>query len=259
VSETGLQTVKPGGGAGRRRLVVVGAGGGIGSAIVSRLITDGARIMALDLPTRQGTVNRKVEGFSPCDLANEDSVFAAVGAAAELLGGIDVVVNAGGVSRGRVPAHELTVVDWDEVMGVNARGSFLLAKFSFPFLVDGHSPSLVLIASQLGLVAVPEAAAYCASKGAVIQLARSLAIDWAPYEIAVNAICPGPTATPMVDERFFQSDNAGQARMTLLERTLTKRFVQPDEIAETVALLAKPGLRSLTGSVLVVDAGYTAL
>ena len=242
-----------------RRIAVVGAGGGIGRATCERLLQDGARVVALDLPGRKDSVAPAVEGYAPCDLAKESSVRDAVGAAAELLGGLDVVVNAGGVIRGRAPAHEASVADWDEVMAVNARGSFLLAKYSFAFLVDGVSPSFVLVASQLGLVAVPGAPAYCASKGAVIQLARSLAIDWASEGIAVNAVCPGPTATAMVEDRIEASDDPERERQILVDSTLTKRLVEPREIAELIALLAKPGFGSLTGSALVLDGGYTAV
>lgn len=241
-----------------RRIAVVGAGGGIGGAIVRRLAEDGARVMALDLPAGENAVPSGVAGFARCDLADEASVRAAIGQAANELSGLDVVVNSGGIIRDRKPAQDLSVADWDEVMGVNARGSFLLAKYSYPFLAHGISPSFVLVASQLGLVAVPRAAAYCASKGAVIQLARSLAIDWASAGIAVNAVCPGPTATAMVESRIEASDDPEAERNALVNSTLIKRLVEPDEIAGLVATLARPGLGSLTGSALVIDGGYTA-
>ena len=242
-----------------RRIAVVGAGGGIGRAIVMRLAEDGARVMALDLPNGESGVPNGVVGFASCDLADEASIRTAIDQAANQLGGLDGVVTSAGIIRERKPAQDLSAADWDEVMGVNARGPFLLAKYSYPFLARGIFPSLVLVASQLGLVAVPRAAAYCASKGAVIQLARSLAIDWAPAGIAVNAVCPGPTATAMVEARIVASGDPESERLALVNSTLTKRLVEPGEIAEVVAMLAQPGLGSLTGSTLVIDGGYTAV
>ena len=243
----------------RRRIAVVGAGGGIGGAIVRRFVENGAHVMALDLATGANAIPSGVVGSAQCDLTDEASVRDAIAQAARELGGIDVLVNSGGIIRARKPAQDLSVADWDEVMGVNARGSFLLAKYSYPFLANGLSPSLVLVASQLGLVAVPRAAAYCASKGAVIQLARSLAIDWASAGISVNAICPGPTATSMVESRIEASEDPDRERAALMNSTLIRRLVEPDEIAMLVATLARPGLGSLTGSVLVIDGGYTAV
>lgn len=241
-----------------RRAVVVGATGGIGAAAAAKLGDHGCRVVALDLSSAGPAIVSPVVGFAGCDISDEVSVESALAAAAGLLGGIDVVVNAAGVVR-RSTLPQTSVSEWDEVMGVNARGSFLLAKYAFPYLAQGTSPRLILVASQLGLVAIPGAAAYCASKGAVIQLARALAVDWAEAGIAVSAVCPGPTRTAMVESRLTASSNPDEERRRLQATMLTGRLIEPTEVGELIAFLARPDMASLTGSALIIDGGYTAV
>lgn len=247
-----------GSGAQARRAVVVGACGGIGRAAAAQLAAAGGRVVALDLPSSERDRGGDIAGFAACDLSDTASVESALDTAAALLGGIDVLVNAAGVVR-RSSLPETSVAEWDKVMTVNARGSFLLAKFAFPYLARGSCPRFILVASQLGLVAAAGAAAYCASKGAVIQLAKALAIDWASAGIAVNAVCPGPTRTAMVEDRLAASSDPAGERRRLLAAVPTGQLVEPSEVGALIAFLAQPGAGSLTGTALVVDGGYTAI
>jgi len=142
------------------------------------------------------------------------------------------------------------------VFEINARGPYLVARHAVPHLRRAGGGTIVNLASQLGLVAAPNATAYCASKGAAIQLTRAMAIDLAPDAITVNAVCPGPTDTPML-RSYFDSSPAPQDERAAFEATmLTGRFVAAQEIAEAVFNLAHPLARSTTGSTVVVDGGY---
>jgi NAD(P)-dependent dehydrogenase (short-subunit alcohol dehydrogenase family) len=173
------------------------------------------------------------------------------------LGGLDVVVSAAGVS-GRGSAADLDVEEWDRVLEINARGLFLVAKHAIPHLRRAGAGTIVNIASQLGLVAAPDAVAYCASKGAAIQLTRAMAIDLAGDNITVNAVCPGPTDTPMLRSYFEASGDREAERRAFEKMMLTGRFVAAEEIAEAVFNLAHPLARSTTGATIVVDGGYVA-
>jgi NAD(P)-dependent dehydrogenase (short-subunit alcohol dehydrogenase family) len=146
--------------------------------------------------------------------------------------------------------------DWDRVLAVNLRGVYLTGRAAIPHLRAAGGGAIVNIASQLGLVAAARAAAYCASKGAVISLTRAMAIDHAPDGIRVNCVCPGPTDTPLLEPYFASSADPAGERKAYEAMQLHGRLVTPEEIAGAVAYLAAPGASSTTGAALVVDGGY---
>ena len=121
--------------------------------------------------------------------------------AAAALGGLDVVVAAAGVA-GRGTAADTALEEWERVFAVNARGVYLTARAAVPHLREAGGGAIVVVASQLGLVAAAGAAAYCASKGAAVMLTRAMAVDHAPEGIRVNCVCPGPTVTPLLEDYF---------------------------------------------------------
>jgi meso-butanediol dehydrogenase/(S,S)-butanediol dehydrogenase/diacetyl reductase len=169
------------------------------------------------------------------------------------MGGLDVLVCSAGIHE------EGTVLDtspeaWDRVFAVNVRGVYSCAQAAIPHMLEAGGGSIVAIASQHGLVGFADSAAYCASKAAVINLVRCLAIDHAAQGIRANAVCPGPTQTPMLD--FL--DDMPEAREQLLQQQLTGRFVQPAEIADAVFFLASGQAASILGTSIVVDGGYIA-
>ncbi|UGS34946.1 SDR family NAD(P)-dependent oxidoreductase [Capillimicrobium parvum] len=237
-----------------RRVLVTGAASGIGASTAARFRAAGDRVAGVD---RDAEALQMVEldVRATGDVSDEGSVRAAVDETARALGGLDVLVSAAGVA-GRGNVADLDAAEWDRVFAINVRGLFLTAKHAIPHLRNAGGGSIINLASQLGLVAAPDAAAYCASKGAAIQLTRAMAIDHATDGITVNAICPGPTATPMLDAYFDGSDDPDAERADFEATMLTGRFVQPEEIAEAAFYLAHPAARSTTGAVLVVDAGY---
>jgi NAD(P)-dependent dehydrogenase (short-subunit alcohol dehydrogenase family) len=240
--------------AGGRRVLVTGAASGIGASVAARFAANGDRVAGLDRD-EPGLAKQSLVETVVCDVRDEASVVAAVDRASVALGGLDVVVSAAGVA-GRGTVADLDVQEWDRVFEINARGLFLVAKHAVPHLRRAGGGTIVNIASQLGLVAAPDAVAYCASKGAAIQLTRAMAIDLAPDQITVNAVCPGPTDTPMLEPYFAASEDPEGERRAFEATMLTGRFVTADEIAEAVFNLAAPLARSTTGATIVVDGGY---
>lgn len=234
------------------RVVVTGGASGIGAATLARFRADGARVAALDRDaTRLAVVEADVRVAA--DVAVEEDVRRGIDEAAAALGGLDVLVSCAGVAgRGTVADTELE--EWERIFAVNARGLFLVAKAAIPHLRKAGGGAIVNVASQLGLVAAGNAAAYCASKGAAVLLTKAMAIDHGPEGIRVNAVCPGPTATPMTDA-FFGA-NPGERRL-FEQAQLHGRLVRPEEIAEAIAYLASPAARSTMGAILVVDGGYS--
>ena len=192
-----------------------------------------------------------------CDVTDEASVAAAVALAVADLGGLDVVVAAAGVaSRGSV--MDCTPVEFARVISVNLLGVYLTCRATIPHLRTARGGAIVVVASQLGLVAVPAAAAYCASKGAVINLARAMALDHAAEGIRVNCVCPGPTDTQLSVSFFADTpDDPAATRRAFEQALVIGRLIELAEIAEAIAYLASERAGATIGSALVVDAGYT--
>jgi NAD(P)-dependent dehydrogenase (short-subunit alcohol dehydrogenase family) len=152
---------------------------------------------------------------------------------------------------------DIELADWDRVFAVNVRGVFLAAKAAIPHLREAGGGAIVHVGSQHGLIGVANNAAYCASKGAVIQLTRAMAIDHGPEGIRVNAVCPGATRTPMLERYFATRPNPEAERHEVVREHLHGRLVDPREIADAIVYLASPSAGSTMGAVLVVDAGTT--
>jgi 2-deoxy-D-gluconate 3-dehydrogenase len=246
---------------------VTGGSGGLGSAIASALVDQGAAVAVADLPERReqvaGLVGRlqsraraRAIGVD-LDVRVPDSIRAAVGETVERLGGLDIGVCNAGLNV-RKASLDVTEDDWDTVVDVNLRGVFFSAQAVAARLVqpEGHGGKLVLIASIMGLVGSPfgHAAAYCASKAGVVNLARTLAVEWAPFNVTVNAVAPTYAPTPLTaglftDERRLQA---------VLERTPMARLASPESVADAVAFLASPRADLITGVTLPVDCGWTA-
>lgn len=238
-----------------RRALVTGGASGIGAATVARLRRDGLEVAALDLDeSRLTSVDADVRVLA--DVTSESDVQRGVDEAASALGGLDVVVAAAGVA-GRGTVADTPVEEWERVFAVNARGVYLTAKAAVPHLRESGGGAIVVVASQLGLVAAAGAAAYCASKGAAVMLTRAMAVDHGPEGIRVNCVCPGPTATPLLEDYFaLASDPAGE-RGRYEQAQVHGRLIEPEEIADAIAYLASPNAGSTIGAALVVDGGYS--
>jgi NAD(P)-dependent dehydrogenase (short-subunit alcohol dehydrogenase family) len=240
-----------------RVALVVGASGGIGSAVVRRLTAEGATVYAADL---QGS---PVE----LDVTSEESVVAAVARIGDEHGRIDILVNAAGIELEKT-IEDTTLEEWNRSFAVNVTGTFLTCKHALPLLrtaaAGGVSASVVNFGSYDGFIADPGLAAYCATKGAVHALTRALACDHGPEGIRVNAVCPGYVDTPML-QSFFTGAGSGGAGRSIEELQGAvrdvhpiRRYGTPDDVANLVHWLASDEARYASGQLWVLDGGLTA-
>jgi NAD(P)-dependent dehydrogenase (short-subunit alcohol dehydrogenase family) len=249
--------------AGRHALITGGASG-IGLATARLFLREGARVALLDrnAAALAGLAEELGVTGIPVDIADPEAAAAAVEQAAALLGALDAVVNAAGISRVASPA-ETTPALWREVMAVNLDGPFHVCRAALPHLRRAASPgganspgaSIVNLASAAGLVPRPHYAAYGASKGGLLMLTRCLALDLAGEGIRVNAICPGAIRTPMVEETIAAQPDAAEAERRFLARYALGRFGTAEEVAQAVLWLTSAEASYVTGSALGVDGG----
>ncbi len=244
-----------------RVVLVTGGGSGIGRAACLLFAREGAEVAVAD---RMQDAGRETEAllegrgfFVPMDVGDPAAVEAGVAAAEGRRGRIDVLFNDAGVELSR-PLHETAAEEWDGVFAVNLRGMFLVCRRALPGMMSRRSGAIVNVSSISGLLGWPSSAAYCASKGGVIQLTRQMAVDYAPYGIRVNCICPGTTLTPMIQRLFAQEADEAAARARVAAMHPLGRFARPEEIAEAVLFLASEEASFITGAALPVDGGYTA-
>ncbi|WP_448616795.1 SDR family NAD(P)-dependent oxidoreductase [Modestobacter sp. URMC 112] len=239
-----------------RVALVTGAAGGIGSAVVARLLRDGFRVGALDVDERG---LERLAGASgavlplPADITDESAVRGAVRSLTERWGAPTAAVNvAGWFDRHRVP--DLSLADWDRFLAVNATGPFLVCREVLPAMIAAGAGAIVNVASTAALRGGRDRAAYCAAKGALLQLSRSLAVDHGPDGVRVNVVAPGLIDTDMAD--WIRHDPPALAAF---EAGLPAgRMGTTAEVAETVGFLVSPAAAYVTGSVLVVDGGSSA-
>ena len=248
--------------------LVTGAGSGIGREIALLYAQQGAQVIVADI--QEDAAAAVVAEISernglarslPLNIADEGQVRVAMQGVVEQYGRLDILVNNAGVSHvGNV--LETSAEDWDRVMAVNARGVFLCAKYAVAQMLRQNPAGgiLVNIASVAGMIAVDRRFPYGASKGAVISMTRSIAIDFANQGIRANAICPGTVHTPFVEgflERNF-AENKDEVRQQLHARQPIGRMGRPEEIAAAALYLASDEAALITGSTLVIDGGWTA-
>jgi NAD(P)-dependent dehydrogenase (short-subunit alcohol dehydrogenase family) len=225
---------------------------------------EGAAISVVDLDKDQGSkIVRAIleEGgraiFVAADVTLDSECRRAVQQTVSELGGLDILFNNAGITR-RATVVELTEAEWDRVMAVNVKSIFLMSRHCVPVLASAGGGVIINTASGWGLVGGPRAAAYCASKGAVVQLTKAMAIDHGPQNIRVNCICPGDTDTPMLRDEAQQLDQSVEHFLTEATDRPLGRIGTPDEIAQAVLYLASDASSYVTGAALVVDGGGLA-
>jgi NAD(P)-dependent dehydrogenase (short-subunit alcohol dehydrogenase family) len=243
--------------------IVTGAGSGIGRAIVTLFAEEGARVAVVDVSESDGkeTVEllRKRGGdaiFIQGDISNSAIVKRIVETTVKKYERVDILCNNAGVeSMGSI--LEITEENWDKVMSINLKGVFLCSKHSVPKMIEKGGGVIINIASVLGLIGSKDEAAYCASKGGIISLTRAMALDFAPHNIRVNCICPGSVLTPTFKRVMTSLGDYETAFQRNLDKIPLKRIAEPAEIAYAALYLASEKASYITGSVLVIDGGWS--
>jgi NAD(P)-dependent dehydrogenase (short-subunit alcohol dehydrogenase family) len=239
--------------------LVTGAGSGIGRATALRFSAEGARVACVDASadaaaeTERTIAARGGEVIAlTADVTDEGACATIVEAAIARFGRVTTLVNSAGV---RPVRRELTPapVEWQRVLNVNLTGTYLVSRAALPALVASGEASITNLASIFGLVGGATASSYAASKGAIVNLTRQMALEWAP-RVRVNCVCPGVIETPMTAE--LRQDPAWAE--SVLKRYPLGRFGRPEEIASAILYLASDEAAFVTGVALPVDGGYTA-
>lgn len=242
-----------------RIALVTGAAGGIGRAVASALVAEGCRVVLVDREAPEvwdaaADLNSRYGGEMAigvdADVSDESAVDAAVARAVERFGGLDVVVGCAGVSGAvGTPLAETSTDQWSTVLAVNATGGFLVLRAAYPWLRRSDTASVVLVASDSAFVAAPGMAPYCASKAAVLQLARAAAVEWATDGIRVNAVCPSVVDTPMSRVDLDLEDGFAGAPYPVQTA---------GEVADQILFLCSQRSRPVNAAALVSDFGFSA-
>ncbi len=241
-----------------KRALVTGAGSGIGLAITKEFVAEGAAVAGSDRYSDCRSLVEEVGAiFRPCDVAKPDDISEWVKDSAGALGGVDVVVANAGYEL-VADALELSLDDWDRHQEVMLRGVFATFKAALPFMIEGGGGSLIGIGSNLSFVGLERFTSYLAAKAGVVGLMRGLAIDFANSGVRANALCPGPTMTPLIERQLVDVDNAEELLELWGSATALNRLGKPEEIAAGAVFLASDSSSYVTGSALMVDGGYTA-
>lgn len=239
--------------------IVTGAASGIGQAIAQVFAQEGAKVVVADINDKGGreTVDLITgEGgtavFMRTDVSIAKETQSMAANTMDSFGGIHILVNNAAYLKDFKPVAETTEEEWDVSLDVTLKGVFLCSKCVIPEMIRAGGGSIINIASVGGLVGFASYASYCSAKGGVIQLTKSLAIDYGRYNIRVNSICPGPIDTPTTPEAQDEKLHQWQRDMTVLGRTAS-----PEEVAYPALFLASDESSFITGSNLVVDGGWT--
>lgn len=241
-------------------VVVTGSSRGLGKEIALVFSRAGANVVLASRNLEQ--LNRvadeiRAEGGSALplvvDVTDRDSVEDLVDRACEEFGRIDILINNAGVIY-RAPAAELSEEQWDETVNINLKGTFLCSQAAGKKMIENRSGKIINIASDKAFVGFPGRAAYCASKGGIVMLTRALAVEWAPYNVQVNAVAPTYVETEMTRDVLSDPEKYQEIIKTIPMNRVSK----PDELFGAIMLLASNASSFITGHTLMVDGGLTA-
>ncbi|MGY0023478.1 SDR family NAD(P)-dependent oxidoreductase [Streptomyces sp. cg35] len=252
-----------------RRALITGGGSGIGQATVLRLLEEGGTVVAADV-SEAGLQDTAAKAGAAADrlttvvvdIADEASVRAGVAAAVDVLGGLDVLVNAAGILRSS-HTHETSLADFGRVIAVNLTGTFLMIREAIPALLEGNGPAVVNFSSTSAMFAHPYMAAYAASKGGIQSMTHALAAEYSKQGIRFTAVQPGSIASGMTDGSGQSGQSQGPglpedtdwSLFTKLAPALGEGFAGPEAVAGVVAMLASEDGRFITGTEIRVDGG----
>jgi NAD(P)-dependent dehydrogenase (short-subunit alcohol dehydrogenase family) len=243
-----------------RSIFVSGAASGIGRATAERFGREGGRVACADedLPGAEESAAtiRSAGGDAfalPCDVTNPGAVTEAIAETVRRNGGLHVLANVAGIGFFR-RTTETTLDEWNRMIAVNLTGQFLTCKEAIPHLLKAKG-AIINTASVAGLKSHPYSAAYCASKGGVVQLTRALAVEYGRKDVRINCVCPGGVETPLI-AKFTLPEGVSQAALTRIMPL--GRMGKPDEVAGTIAFLASDDATYINGATIVVDGGMIA-
>jgi NAD(P)-dependent dehydrogenase (short-subunit alcohol dehydrogenase family) len=240
-----------------RVCIVTGGAQGIGEACARRFAREAAHVVIADIDDARGAALAKELGglYVHCDVGDKVQVDALVTQTVAAHGRIDVLVNNAGIFRA-AEFLEVTEADFDAVLRINLKGSFLVGQAVARVMAAAGKGSIVNMSSVNGVLAIPTIASYNVSKGGINQLTRVMALSLAAQGVRVNAVAPGTIATELAAKAVLTSD---EAKAKIMSRTPMKRLGEPSEIADTVAYLASDAASYITGEIVVVDGGRMTL
>lgn len=236
-------------------IVITGGASGIGLASAKKLLNEGAKIALLDVNDSVLEISKNLGGNVlgiKCDVSNEKDVKSSIDMVADFFGKIDGLVANAGIGGGANKPADVTLEEWNKVIGVNQTGIFLVNKYVIPHMIKNGGGSIVNTSSMYGLVGAPNSFAYTASKGAINQMTRTLSLAYAENNIRVNAVAPGYIDTAIL------SSVPDEYKKIMAKEMPIGRLGKDDEIASLIKFLLSDEASFITGAIISIDGGYTA-
>ena len=237
-------------------VVITGAASGIGAATARLFAAEGARVVIGDIDDKASALASELDSpglFVRTDVTRAESVEQLMNAAVEAFGRLDVLIANAGIAEAKSPIHELDLSGWQQVIDINLTGVALCNKYAARHMLEGQGGAIVNMASILAHVGQANSHAYCASKAAVVNLTRSVALTYARRGIRVNCVSPGYIETPLLARL------PATVFADILEKQPNGRLGQPEEVARVVSFLASDAASLITGACINADGGYTAI
>lgn len=236
-------------------VIITGGASGIGLASAKRLLIEGAKVALLDVNDNVLEISKKLGGNVlgiKCDVSNENDVKTSIEMVVSVFGKVDCLLANAGIGGGANKPADVTLEEWNKVIGVNQTGIFLVNKYVIPYMIKNGGGSIVNTSSMYGLVGAPNSFTYTASKGAINQMTRTLSLAYAENNIRVNAIAPGFVDTAIL------SGVPDEYKKVMAKEMPIGRLGTDDEIATLVKFLLSEESSFMTGAIISIDGGYTA-